>query len=108
MADNNGEWENVFQGEQVETPTARSNLELGHLRRILNSTVFPGGLIGSSPAITAIHQLIEKTVDRNFKCSFPAKPELAKNSSPAAYTHRERERIPRLSPWILLKETAGR
>ncbi len=67
MGDGEGVCPNVFQGQQVPTEIAQCDLELQQLRSILDSTVFPGGLIGSSPAIGAIHQLIAKTIDRNFQ-----------------------------------------
>jgi transcriptional regulator with GAF, ATPase, and Fis domain len=52
--------------DQAEAPTARCNHELRQLQSTLNSSVFPGGLIGRSSKIRAIHQLIEKTIDHNF------------------------------------------
>src|SRR5258707_15544351 len=58
---------NVFQEQQVPTETALCDLELQQLRSVLDSIVFPGGLIGCSPAIRAIHQLIAKTIDRDFQ-----------------------------------------
>ena len=67
MGDGEGACPNVLQEQQVPTQTEQCDLELQQLRSILDSTVFPGGLIGSSPAIRAIHQLIVKTIDRDFQ-----------------------------------------
>ncbi len=53
-------------GDQAEAPTAQCNQELRKLQSTLDSSVFPGGLIGCSPEIRAIHQLIEKTIDHIF------------------------------------------
>jgi two-component system response regulator HydG len=64
--DDEGVSPNEFE-HQVPTDTARPSLELQNLQRILDSTVFPGGLIGSSPPITFIHELIAKTIDRDFQ-----------------------------------------
>ena len=66
MADDEGVSLHEFE-QQVPTETTRPDPELQNLQRILGSTVFPGGLIGSSPAIQAIHTLIAKTVDRDFQ-----------------------------------------
>jgi transcriptional regulator with PAS, ATPase and Fis domain len=66
MTDDQGVRPNEFD-QEVPTETAPPDLELQNLQRILDSTIFPGGLIGSSPAIQAIHTLIEKTVDRDFQ-----------------------------------------
>ncbi len=63
MGDGEGICPNVFQEQQVPT---ESDLEFQQLRRIVDSTAFPGGLIGCSPQIRAIHELIEKTRDHNF------------------------------------------
>jgi transcriptional regulator with PAS, ATPase and Fis domain len=43
----------------------KSEHELGRLQTDLESSVFPGGLIGRSPGISAIHKLIERT-DHDF------------------------------------------
>src|SRR5712691_6323511 len=67
MGDGEGVCPNVFQEQQVPTEISQCDFELQRLRSILDSSVFPGGLIGSSPAIRAIHQLIEKTIDRVFQ-----------------------------------------
>jgi len=67
MGDKESACPNVFEEQQVPTETAQCDLELQQLRSILDSTVFPGGLIGCSPAIRAIHQLIAKTIDRDFQ-----------------------------------------
>src|SRR5260370_21907372 len=67
MGDGEGVCPNVFQEQQVPAEISQCDLELQQLRSILDSTVFPGGLIGSSPAIRAIHQLIAKTIDRDFQ-----------------------------------------
>jgi two-component system response regulator HydG len=67
MGDKESACANVLQEQQVPTEIAQCDLELQQLRSILDSTVFLGGLIGSSPAIRAIHQLIVKTIDRDFQ-----------------------------------------
>src|SRR5712692_8710927 len=66
MGDGEGVCPNVFHEQQVPTETAQCDLELQQLRSIVDSTAFPGGLIGCSPQIRAIHELIEKTRDHNF------------------------------------------
>jgi transcriptional regulator with PAS, ATPase and Fis domain len=61
MADDGEGAADQFQEDELSQKSTRQYLELQSLRRLLDTTVFPGGLIGSSPKIQAIHQLIEKT-----------------------------------------------
>src|SRR5882762_1669909 len=41
--------------------------ELQRLQHVLETTVFPGGMIGSSPPITVIHELLQRTAEREFQ-----------------------------------------
>src|SRR5712692_9965061 len=67
MGDEEGACPNVFHEQQVPTEISQCDLELQRLRSILDSSVFPGGLMGSSPAIRAIQQLIVKPIERDFQ-----------------------------------------
>jgi transcriptional regulator with PAS, ATPase and Fis domain len=60
MADDGEGAADQFQADVLQQKKTRS-FDLQSLRHILSATVFPGGLIGHSPSIQAIHQLIEKT-----------------------------------------------
>lgn len=67
MADNEeGACVGVWPAAHLDTPPARSILDLQRLRRTLDAAVFLGGIVGSSPAIQAIHELIIKAIDRSF------------------------------------------
>lgn len=61
MADDREGTVDRFQEDGLPQKSTRQYFELKRLRHVLDTTVFPGGLIGSSPKIRAIHQLIEKT-----------------------------------------------
>jgi transcriptional regulator with PAS, ATPase and Fis domain len=52
--------------DQADASTERCKYQLRQLQRTLESSVFPAGLIGCSPKIRSIHQLIEKTIDQKF------------------------------------------
>ncbi len=67
MADDGEGAADQYQEDEFPQKSTRRYLELQSLRHALDTSVFPGGLIGSSPAITAIHQLLQKTVDREFQ-----------------------------------------
>ena len=64
MADHE-EQVNAFE-DKAEAPTPRCNQELRQLQLTLESSTSPGGLIGCSPEIRAVHTLIEKTIEHNF------------------------------------------
>jgi transcriptional regulator with PAS, ATPase and Fis domain len=53
--------EGVNALEETEALTAKCNRELQQLQTTLDSSVFPGGLIGCSSEMRVVHQLIEKT-----------------------------------------------
>jgi transcriptional regulator with PAS, ATPase and Fis domain len=66
MADHE-EGVNAFVDQaEADAPNARCKYQLRQLQATLESSVFPGGLIGCSPKIRSIHQLIEKTIDQKF------------------------------------------
>ncbi len=63
MADDGERVADQFQEPEFPQKTTTNYLALQRLRHILETTVFPGGLIGSSHAIEAIHQLLQKIIE---------------------------------------------
>ncbi len=63
MADDGERVADQFQEPEFPQKSTTNYLALQRLRHILETTVFPGGLIGSSHAIEAIHQLLQKIIE---------------------------------------------